>query len=298
MRWVRPAIFLTGKTTPNDDEIYAWLRHIGCDEEIAQKYAYRSKHKTAGERMVELAGRRCYMSFVPGLNPNVTMIREDMFQYIDNLLASKHGSVLEHVWFNFSIEGISRVLTAELNRHGEGTAISEGSMRFILFTDIPFVETKMLQLTDDEQREVVRLAVDHPNKQKSLELAQQTLAVKKARTRDLFERSTRQDERNYAEFQEIWKDELAPESKFAMKKDITSLGRRGVPMGVATGGKWSFNIRSLRHILTMRGDEPAEEEILVLAGMLLERMMKEEPILFGDFRPNAKGYWRPKYEKV
>lgn len=298
MRFVRPAIFLTGKTIPNDAEIYAWLKHVGCDKETAEKYAYRSTHKTPGERMVELAGRRCYMSFVPGLNPNVTKIREDIEVYIDNLLASKHGSVLEHVWFTFAIEGISRVLTGELNRHGEGSAISEGSMRFILFTDIPFVETKMLQLSKEEMNEVDKLRVNHPDKQKQLELAQQTLAVKKARTRLLFERSTLQDEVNYAEFLEIWKEELAPESKFALKKDITSLGRRGIPMGVGTGGKWSFNIRALRHILTMRGDEPAEEEILVLAGMLLERMMKEEPVLFGDFKPNEKGYWRPKYEKV
>lgn len=294
MRFVRPAIFLTGKTMPDNDEIFKWLRHVGCNDETAGKYAYRSGDKTPGERMVELAGRRCYMSFVPGLNPNVTKIREDIAQYIDNLLASKHGSVLEHVWFTFAIEGISRVLTGELNRHGEGTAISEGSMRFILFTDIPFVETKMLQLTPEEKRQITEIDAIY----ESLKDAPQTLAVKKYRTRWLFKNSTEQDEANYREFQEIWKEELAPESKFAQKKDITSLGRRGIPMGVATGGKWSFNIRALRHILTMRGDEPAEEEILVLAGMILERMMKEEPVLFGDFKPNEKGYWRPKYEKV
>lgn len=287
MRFVRPTVFLTAKSKPNPDD---------CDEETADKYSYGSDHKTAGEKIIELAGRRCYMSFVPGLNPNVTRIREDIEKYIGNIFASKHGSVLEHVYFTFAIEGVSRVFTGEMNRHRAGTAISEGSMRFIRFTDIPFCETPMLRLTEEEQNNPQLKEYSRGSFENIADL--RSLAVKKQRTRDLFEKSTVQDEINYGEFCEIWAEELAPESKFKFKKDITSLGRRGIPMGVGTGGQWTFNVRALRHMLTMRCDEPAEEEICVVGGLMLEKMMKEEPILFGDFKMNENGFWRPMHYKV
>ena len=74
--------------------------------------------------------------------------------------------------------------------------------------------------------------------------------------------------------------------------------RRIVPMGVATGGVWTLNVRALRHVCAMRCSAAAEEEIAVVAGMILERMMREEPSLFGDFHVDPEGYWRPVYNKV
>ena len=51
-------------------------------------------------------------------------------------------------------------------------------------------------------------------------------------------------------------------------------------------------------ICEQRGSKYAEEEILVVAQMLLATMMKECPNLFGDFRPDEKGFFQPAYSKV
>src|SRR4051812_32446072 len=135
MRFVKPAVFLIGQWRPNNVEIYKWLEHIGCSPEVCEKYSgvaqsgeYASTNiastKTSAERGVELAGRRCYLSFEPGLNPNVTKIRSEIKDYCDNIMKAKHGSVLEHFTYTFAIEGMSRVATAEMNRHRAGVAIS------------------------------------------------------------------------------------------------------------------------------------------------------------------------------
>ena len=54
------------------------------------------------ELLIEFAGRLCYRSWEPGLNPNVRKIRTDRGEYFGNLLASGHGSVLEHANFTLS----------------------------------------------------------------------------------------------------------------------------------------------------------------------------------------------------
>lgn len=297
MRFVKPAIFLIAKSKPQSDSIRDWLLHIGCDTDVAEKFA-AGDGKADGERIVELAGRRCYLAFQPEkLNPNVTKIRESIIDYCRNILKSKHGSVTAHASFTFAIEGISRVMTAELNRHAIGAAISEGSMRYIRFTDIPFVETPLLTITaEDKQDPEYNTYMESSFDGDVSHL--RSLAVKKQRTRELFRESTLHAEKVYSLFQEIWAEELRPDSTFIDKKHVTSLGRRPIPMGVATGGVWTYNIRALRHICEMRASEAAEEEICVVAVMMLKTMMKEEPSLFGDFKEDANGFWIPEFSKI
>jgi muramoyltetrapeptide carboxypeptidase LdcA involved in peptidoglycan recycling len=121
---------------------------------------------------------------------------------------------------------------------------------------------------------------------------------KKHATRILFARQFEGQRDWYACLEAIWKDELAPESKFAQKKELTSLFRRGIGMGCATGGVWSGNIRALRHVITMRCEPAAEEEILHVFSRVAVMMKEKEPMLFGDFYRDDNGYWRPKYRKV
>lgn len=292
MRFVRPEVFLIAKTNVLDDGVKEWLEWLHVGKVTIEQFLERFKldgdplrklndiptvPKTPAERLIELAGRRCYMSFEVGLNPNVTQIRKEISDYIKNILKSGHGSVLEHYSFTFAIEGVSRVFTGEMNRHRAGMAISEGSMRYIRYEDIPMVETLMLRITEEDSHDLI---------------------VKKSKTRSLFQRMFEADEVGYREFCEIWKEELAPDSKFAMKKHITSLGRRIIGMGVATGGVWTGNVRALRHLLAMRTSEAAEEEIFEVAVMMLKIMMKAEPVLFGDFSMDEKGFWGPEYVKV
>ena len=263
-----PYVTLIAKTNTLPDNVSAWLKSIGVEDKWVESIL--DKQKTDAERLVELAGRRCYMSYQVGLNPNVQKIRTNILDYITNILNNKDGSIFEHVYFTFSIEQVSRVFTGEMNRHRAGMAISEASMRYIRYEDIPYWVPTIWQ--GDSEKE-----------QKS---------------RDCMKRAFQAMETEYANLQEIWKDELALDSPFKRKKEVTSAMRRIIGMGVSTGGIWTGNVRALRHIFEMRCSPFAEEEILLVATLMLNVMKETEPILFGDFNTDELGFSKPKYSKV
>lgn len=310
-------IFHLGRTQPDEEEVARWLEFIGAEDfEIPPEETVSN-----AALLVALAGKRCYMSFEPGLNPNVTQVRSDYCAYFDNILKSGHGSVLEHVVFNFAIENVSRVFTAEMNRHRAGWAISEGSLRFIRFGEcIPYWEPDSITghgPIDDESlvmsgighiggagrdtttatpAAILKAAAECNGFSKLLEA--EPLAVKKQLSRAVFQTAFSGQEHWYRVLEIIWADELAPTSKFAGKKQVTSMMRRIVGLGVASGGLWSGNVRALRHVMTMRAAPEAEEEMIHVFSRVAMKMAEKEPLLFGDFYQDDNGYWRPKYVKV
>lgn len=265
-------IFFIARTEIDKDEIEKWLGYLEASD-----FDPQFDNKTPSEVLIEMAGRRCYKSFVPGLNPNVTKIRTDITDYIDNILKSGHGSVLEHATYSFAIEGVSRVFTGEMNRHRAGFAVSEGSMRYIRLEDMPWWMPPSMQVNDDDSFES---------------------AGKKRATQAIMQSAFAESECHYKLLLDVWRDELAPNSKFHAKKQITSMMRRIVPMGIATGGIWTGNIRAIRHVLTMRTTEAAEEEICFVFSNIMKRIKDLEPTLFGDFEQDEHGFFSPKYKKV
>ena len=298
-------IFRVAKTQVDKDEVRRWLDYIGVSAayEIPDDGAV-----TNPALLVALAAKRCYKSFEVSktLNPNITRVREDWGAYLDNVLTVKHGSVLEHSVYTFAIENVSRVFTAEMNRHRAGWAISEGSMRFIRFAEnVPYWEPDSIKGPDvlsakaeDRLRtfpyESLEAMLDFLND----ELRDLTEDEKKHATRILFARHFGNMRDWYRVLELLWEAELAPESTFKLKKELTSLFRRGIGMGCATGGVWTGNLRALRHVITMRCEPIAEEEILHVFSKICLRMREEEPMLFGDFYQDENGFWRPKHYKV
>jgi thymidylate synthase (FAD) len=277
MEWVRPRVYLIAKTEIALSGVVNWLQSLGVSSETRRKFHMDAERYGNCASLVQFAGRRCYKSFEVGLNPNVTKVRDDLPDYIDNILKVGHGSVLEHCSWTFAFENVSRVFTGEMNRHRAGVAISEGSMRYIRFDNIPICETPCLRINDGmTEAEVAQLVTTR---------AHITGAVTAA-------------EKQYQELQKVWGESLKPESKFKGKKEVTSMLRRIVPMGVATGGVWTLNARALRHICELRTTEHAEEEIREVAGMILEILIASEPLLFGDFAKDEEGFWKAKYHKI
>ncbi len=295
-------IFLIARTQVNYESTKEWLRFLGVSNEGIAKTIDDEK-LTDPSLAVAVSGKRCYKSFEPKLNPNVSRVREDYAEYFDNILKSGHGSVLEHASFTFAIENVSRVFTGEMNRHRAGWAISEASMRFIRFGEnIPYWEPTCVQGPDcledstiKEIKEVHHSIVAHRVKEGLLKLG--TLEAKRHATRLAIEEAFCEQQDTYRLIESIWADELAEGSKFSGKKEITSMMRRIVGMGCATGGVWTGNARALRHVITMRAAPEAEEEILHVFTRIAKLMRDEEPLLFGDFEL-VDGYWRPKYKKV
>lgn len=260
----QPKVYLISRPSINTEAMLDYLREIGGEawyERVGAKLALQEI--PAAEGLVEFMGRLCYKSWEPGLNKNVTRIREDRDEYMLNLLRSAHGSVLAHAWFSFVIHDGSRVFTAEMNRHGVGTAISEQSLRYVRLDDIP-------------------MWFPHNT------LTEESIHIMQATVKMI--------ERAITSIYELEGIENAED--FQSKKQITSAVRRIAPLGMATEEGWSANIRALRHVIEMRTAEGAEEEIRIIAQQIAYIMRAECPALFGDYTVNERNAWLTEHRKV
>jgi thymidylate synthase (FAD) len=262
MKSVQPEVFLVARPQLDYEQIAAYLREVGGQSWLQR--LDRGELDSDAENLAEFAGKICYRAWEPGLNPNVRRVRTDHQKYLENILSSAHGSVLEHASFSFVLHNVSRVCTHELVRHRPGTAVSQESLRFVRLADIPFWFPEWAR-ADAE----------------------------------LMKRSTALLEQ-MEEFQR-WMaghfgldDEGVP---FGEKKHKTSFMRRFAPDGVATGLLWTANIRTLRHTIEARTDAGAEEEIRLVFGKIGELMLTEAPALFGDYEVRD-GAWIPRWRKV
>jgi thymidylate synthase ThyX len=103
-----PKVFVVAETRMNAGEVEDFLREIGADNFPIGRS--RAEFATGGaEELTELMGRLCYRSFEPGMNPNVTAVREDPAAYLANLMRSGHGSPLEHSSVSLIFHNVSRV---------------------------------------------------------------------------------------------------------------------------------------------------------------------------------------------
>lgn len=255
MKTVEPKVFLIGKTIINEDStidedgLQDFLEHIGVPN-------WDTDAPTDGEKLMEVYGRLCYNSFAPGLNPNVTKVRQGNASYIDHLFDSKHGSVAEHIWLNFILADVSRVFTHELVRHRVGVAISQESLRYVRSDELSF----WLPLSIRKDEHVVAI---FGRTFEQLELLQKELV-----------------------------DHLGlnqPEMRFSQKKVLTSAIRRLIPQGMATNIGWSANIRTLRHIIEIRTHPAAEEEMRLVFGKVGEICCRRFPNAFSDFTITTEG---------
>src|SRR5437660_560278 len=120
-----PAVYLVGRQTVADAELERFLSDHGV--------TWATDTEVAGEHLVEVAGRVCYMSFAkprPGGNQ----------AYIGHILEVGHGSVLEHAVWNLVFTGVSRTLTHELIRHRAGFGYSQLSQRYVDESVAEYVE--------------------------------------------------------------------------------------------------------------------------------------------------------------
>ena len=241
----------------------ALITQCGDETEWFRRTAAISENDA--EVLVEFAGRECYKSWEPGLNANVTKVREDSKEYLGNILSSGHGSVLEHANFSFVFSHVSRIFTHEFVRHRAGVAVSQESLRFVRLTDIPFWFPEWALQDEILMRRL--LAYLEESEQLQLFLA------------DHFHLD----------------DEGV---NFHEKKMKTSFMRRFAPSGHATQMVATINVRALRHIIAMRTALPAEEEIRIVCDELAELTLAAVPNLMQDYRRTDDEEWIPGFLKV
>jgi thymidylate synthase (FAD) len=233
-----PRVYLVGRQTIDDAGLEAFL----ADHDVAR---WTTDTEVAGEKLVEIAGRVCYMSFSrprPGGNQ----------AYLGHILEVGHGSVLEHAVFNLIITGVSRSFTHELIRHRAGFGYSQLSQRFVDEGACDFVEPDAIA-EDPELHRVWLEAVE------SCQRAYRTLADGLA-----------------AKFAHL-------EDKTLRRKKAREAARSVLPNATETKIFVTANARALRHFIEMRADPAADAEIRKVAVAVLKRLQAESPNLFGDY---------------
>ncbi|MBA3305287.1 MAG: FAD-dependent thymidylate synthase [Thermoleophilaceae bacterium] len=262
MRETTPSVFLVARPSVDTDGMRGYLESVGGASWLERRLEEDEGSASEAELLAEFGGRMCYRSWEPGLNANVTRVREDKGEYFGNLLRSLHGSVFEHANYSFAFRSVSRVFTHELVRHRAGSAFSQESLRYVRLTDIGFRVPSALEPIRDQ---VVTLVEQLEDFQIS---ASDALGLD---------------------------DEGVP---FSVKKEITSALRRLAPIGLSTDILWTANVRTLRHVIEMRTAPGAEEELRLVFDEVAQIMCDEAPNLFQDFERLEDGSWVPEHRKV
>lgn len=260
MHRTEPTVYLVGETKLCNAGLESYLDSIGMSD-------WSTDAPSDGEKLIEVMGRLCYMSFKPGLNPNVQKVRQGNDTYLSHVLEVQHGSLLEHVSLNFILADISRVVTHEIVRHRAGTAFSQVSGRFVRLEDLG------LWLPQE---------IEHDPYLK-----------------ELFETTFRTQEELQLKMAAYLKlDEC---KDFGYKKKMTSAMRRLAPEGLATTLGFSANVRALRHVIYMRTSRHAEVEIRFVFDKVGHICKERYPNLFGDFQVeliDGIGEWTTPHVKV
>ena len=89
------------------------------------------RHTICPEETIALAAKLCYSkATIEDLNEKIS--QKDQSIFIEKLMNMGHESVLEHTIFTFGVEGVSRVLLAQLTRH-RIASFSVQSQRYVSY---------------------------------------------------------------------------------------------------------------------------------------------------------------------
>jgi thymidylate synthase (FAD) len=281
-----PDVFLIAHTDLDADNIEGYLVSIGDPE-------WRPDNNVEdGENLISFAGKACYRSweaFNPdkpdATNPNVSKVRDDPETYVRNILKSGHGSVLEHTNVSFMFKNVSRVFTHELVRHRAGCAYSQESLRFVRLTDLTFWIPRSFTRPDlifpEEYAEGIITNSMTKEAQEVIKETVQYLESAQKRLNDIFHL-----------------DSLKGQKYFGYKKKLTSAFRRIAPIGLSTAIVCTMNLRAARHIIGMRSNPAAEEEIQLVFNKVGEILKEKYPLVFQDMTQKEDGTWTFEYPKV
>jgi thymidylate synthase (FAD) len=234
----KPKVYVLGRQVVVADEL---ARFLG-DESML----FSTDTPLAAEVLAEVAGRTCYMSFGKGRKSNQ--------EYLENILSSKHGSVLEHAVWNLLITGVSRSLTHELVRHRAGFGYSQLSQRYVDEGDARYVVPPLYQESEELRHKW-----------------QQTIDLIRKAYMELAEATTQYVQQKHPE--------MPPRDR---RKWARQAARSILPNACETKIFVTGNSRAWRHFLELRGSPHADTEIRLLAAEVCKALKKESPNIFHD----------------
>ncbi|MGI5835798.1 MAG: FAD-dependent thymidylate synthase [Chloroflexota bacterium] len=237
-----PEVYLVGRQVISPEEVDRFLGESGA--------SWSTDADRDAESLVELAGRICYMSF------GAKQGRKTISDYLENIIESGHGSVLEHAVWNFVITGVSRSFTHELIRHRAGWGYSQLSQRYVDESTTDYVEPEVIA-NDPETHRLWLEAVETSHRVYC----------------QLVDRLSESIERTHPDLSRTTKRKMARQA-----------ARSVLPNATETKIFVTANGRALRHFIELRGSAAAEPEIRRVAVKILQIMQEEAPHIFADFR--------------
>ncbi len=254
----KPRVYVVGRQTVVEEELGRFLQDEGL--------VFTTDTRAAAEILAEMAGRTCYMSFGKGRKSNQ--------EYLENILTSKHGSVLEHAVWCLLITGVSRALTHELVRHRAGFGYSQLSQRYVDETNARYVVPPLYQ-----ESEALR------------QKWQQTIECIRKAYVELAEATTQYVQQKYPE--------MPPRDR---RKWARQAARSILPNACETKIFVTGNSRSWRHFMELRGSPHADTEIRLLAVEICRVLKQEAPNIFHDIElvdePDGMPSVRVQHSKV
>lgn len=213
---------------------------VGLYDEIS-KYMEIDEVAVPGEDLIEFSGRVCYQSFG---KPNEKTRSNSA--YIANIIAQGHESVLEHSSVSFYVQGVSRNLLLELERHRH-LSFSVVSQRFVDGRSMGFVYPPALRKYLEDHNEVDDAIVKaHIAANEAYEAIEGSLS------------------------------DLPRKQRREAARAVLAGGTE--TMFVVTG-----NLRAWRDVLKKRYSVHADAEIRQFAEGVLQLLKHESPAVFADF---------------
>ena len=130
------------------------------------------RHTLSPEEVIALGAKLCYSrATVEDLKNRIE--EKDQSSFIEKLLNMRHESVFEHACFTFGIEGVSRVLLAQLTRH-RMASFSVQSQRYVSYENgfgyilPPKIEALGQEAVDEFQRQMEQIQAWYLGWQKKL----------------------------------------------------------------------------------------------------------------------------------
>ena len=243
-------------------------------------------------RLGAFAAKGCYDSFGEEGRAN-----EDNQSAI---LEYRHGSVLEHLNITLFIEGITRGLSLELNRH-RTFSVSQRSTRYVAEEDSAIVlEPFFAQLYREQKpkfdKHASRFRSGSNPAPTSRQLRDGRLLLQhlNSQCKSIFDYQDQVEELKMMNPYGL--------ENFDLRKWARGKARNLLPHGIETRGTYTTNIRGWRWFIESRSDEHAETEIRSLANKVLLALREVAPLYFEDFNSWEEHEdipeWKPTHNKV
>lgn len=216
------------------------------------------------EKVVAAAAKLCYSKTgIDGILENLDEQKTEKFLSI--LMDLGHESPIEHVYFTFGVEGVSRVLTHQLVRHRIGCSYSQQSQRYVKLEQFEYIIPPQIE------------------------------EIKEAK--EIFIKAMEEDQRYYDNIVEILYannfKKLLSEGKsekiadqMAEKLSIED-ARYVFPNACETKIVFTMSARALHHFFRLRSCQRAQWEIRELSIEMLKKLKTVAPILFKHAGPSC-----------